>query len=203
MLDPDFPLYTAGVRRLYHFEFHRDQHLLTAEVRRTLDAYAAAAPARIAKGQLTDREARAQAATWLAMDADLQAQDRWMREGAGASHWSLADKLRELRAAGDVSWEAKVAELRREIELRRAGYPEEVKKGRLTRDQAKAQLERIEAVHDLFWRHGYGFDGTREELRELADVVQSASVAQFGAAPVPSTWNEHGRIDGPEQEKAA
>lgn len=187
MLEPGFQIYTPGVRRLYHFEFHRDEHLLAGEVRRTLDELNATVPGRVDKGQLTLPEAKAQATLWLTVAEDLEALVRWLAEGAGRAGWSLAEKLRELRAANGVAWEAKVAALRTEIEARRVGYPSLVAKGMLTRDQAKAQLERLEAVHDLFWRHGFGFDGTRAELAELAEVTQTASVAQFGAAKVPST----------------
>lgn len=173
-----FDLYTPGARRLYHFEFHSDQALLSAEIRRVLDGLAAAAPTRIAKGQISDAEAKQQVVLWLSIAEDLEAMDRWIAEGSGRSGWSLSEKLRELRAVNHVDWPDKIAVLRNEITARRIGYPADVAKGRLTSDQAKAQLERIEAVHDLYWRHGFAFSGTREELRELGEVVADHDLHQ-------------------------
>lgn len=175
--DP-FDLYTPGARRLYAFEFHGEEALLIAEIRRTLDALAAAAPARVAKGQVSEAEARQHAGLWLAIAVDLEAQDRWLAEGSGRSGWSLSEKLRELHKLNHVGWPDKIAMLRNEITARRQGYPADVAKGRLTADQAKAQLERIEAVHDLYWRHGFAFSGTREELRELGEVVADHDLHQ-------------------------
>jgi hypothetical protein len=160
VLEP-FDCYTPGARRLYTFEARGDQHLLTAEARRTLDAIAAAAPALIEKNRLTRDEAAQQAALWLAIAENLEA--------LAATQVDL--RCRELRARNGIAWSAKVRELRREIEARRGGYPAEISKGRLTTDQAQQQLERLEAVHDLYWRHGYAFDGSRDELRAMTGPV--------------------------------
>jgi hypothetical protein len=181
MLEP-FDLYTPGVRRLYHFEFHDEQDQLAGEVRRTLDSLAAAAPGRIAKGQLTEEDAVAQAAVWLSIARDLEEMLRWAAEGHAGAGWTLSDRLGEFRAETGISWTAKVEAMRREIMARRYGYPAEVEKGRLTRDQAKAQLERLEAVHDLYWRHGFAFDGTRAELLELGEVVIAQNLSMEKAA---------------------
>jgi hypothetical protein len=170
-LDPNFPLYTPGARRLYHFEQHEDQALLTTELKRTHEALAATLMAKIDKGQLTEEEAAALAGPRLAIIADLEAQDAWLAAGGGASGWSLAEKLRELHRENRVTWATKVGELRREIEGRRIAYPAMVEKGTLTQDQAKQQLDAVEAVHDLYWRLGYAFDGTREELRAYGEVI--------------------------------
>jgi hypothetical protein len=176
-----FDLYAPGGRRLYHFEFHEEERLLAGEVRRSLDALAAAAPARVAKGGMTINNARHEAAVWLAIAEDQEERDRWLqaRRGKAAQpswpdpvhDWSLTNKLTELGARSGVSWTDKVTALRREITARRSSYPAQVDKGLLTSDAARARLERLEAVHDLYWRHGFAFDGTREELRELGDVV--------------------------------
>jgi hypothetical protein len=181
-MDRNFQLYTPGVRRLYHFEFHRDQALLTAEIRRTAEAIAAAAPAKIAKGTATAEEADAWAGLWAAIAEDYAAQDAWLAAGAGTSGWSLAEKLRELRRGNGWTWITKVEALRREIEARRTAYPADVAKGRLTREQAKAQLEALEAVHDCYWRHGYAFDGTRDELAAHGEVVMSNPLHEKAAA---------------------
>jgi hypothetical protein len=182
MLDPFNQLYTPGVRRLYHFEFHEEQHLLTAELRRTVDHLCSAVEARIAKGTATRQDVETVRAIWSAIAADLEAQDAWLAAGAGAAGWSLADKLKDLRASSEVAWSTKVKAMRREIEARRRSYPADVQKGRLTGDQAKQQLEALEAVHDLYWRHGYAFDGTRDELRALGEVVADHALHEQQAA---------------------
>jgi hypothetical protein len=187
MLEAFHPLYTPGAKRLYSFEARNEAALLSAEVRRTLDAFAAAAQARIARGQLTEGEAKAQAGLWLAIAEDLEA---WT---AGAPPWlreperSIAAELRTLQAKNGVRWTHKVATLRREVLARRDGYEREIGKGLLTPDQAKRQLERLEAVHDLYWRHAFAFDGSIDELRALGEMVTDQAIARYGPAEVPST----------------
>lgn len=176
MLDGFQPLYTPGSRRLYHFEFHGEHAQLTAEIRRTLEAIAAATRARVAKGSISIEEAELVMALWRAIAADFEHQDRWLSEGSGASGWSLAEKLRELRQQSGVAWSTKVKAVRREITSRRKAYPGQVDKGQLTSADAKAQLERLEAIHDCYWRHGYAFDGTAEELRALGEIVADSNL---------------------------
>jgi hypothetical protein len=178
MLDARFPPYSPGSRRLYDFEDAGELGLLTSELRRSLDALAAAAPARIGKGQISEAEATRLAATWLAIAEDLEAQDAWlaMRARGVASRQTLLERLAELRSRTGVAWAAKVAALRRELEARRAGYPAMIDKGTVTRDQAAQQLERLEAVHDLYWRHGFAFDGERAELRSMTDAILDADL---------------------------
>lgn len=168
MLDR-FDCYSPGARRLYHFEGQEEQAQLTAEVRRTLEAAASGAQARIAKGSLTRDEAARLTTLWLAIAEDLEVQDRWL--AGGRAEPAAAQQLRELRARNGVAWSDKVTALRSEIEARRTGYPAEIAKGRLTPDEAKRQLDAIEAVHDLYWRHGYAFDGTREESRAMSGPI--------------------------------
>jgi hypothetical protein len=72
--------------------------------------------------------------------------------------------------------------LRREIEHRRNSQEAEIAKGRLTAADAKAQLERLEAVHDLYWRQGFAFDGSRDELRAMTGPILDFDVEQQGAA---------------------
>jgi hypothetical protein len=72
MLEP-FDCYSPGAQRLYWFEGTGQTPLLAGEVRRTLDAIAASAPARIDKGSLTRDEAAQLANLWLAIAEDLEA----------------------------------------------------------------------------------------------------------------------------------
>jgi hypothetical protein len=172
MLDANFLIYSPGSRRWIDFAERDELGQLTAEARRTLEAAAVSAPARQARGALTREEADRIAFVWSAIDMDL---------GQGPDNLSDEMECAHLRrfkvAANGVRWEAKVTALRGEIALRRASYPGLVDKGQLTRDQARQQLERLEAVHDLYSRHGFAFDGTRDELRALVDTVGVAEMA--------------------------
>jgi hypothetical protein len=191
MLSADFATYACGSRRLLDFTEANEQLLLLVEVRRTMDALAAAAPARIAKGSLTEEDqSKAELFLWLAIANDLEAGEAWLAEyrtlpsGCDLPRWSVADRI---KARGDgYSWTAKVEALRTEIRRRREIYAGDVDKGRLTADQAQQQLERLEAVHDLYWRQGYAFDGTRDELRAYSAIILDHDVAEQGAAKVQS-----------------
>lgn len=182
MLDATFPPYSPGSRRWYEFADAGEEHLLAREVGRTLEAAAASAPARQAKGALTREEADRIALLWLAISEDLEAQH------SPPVTRTLAERLAQLRDKHGVAWSAKVEALRGEIALRRAGYPALVAKGQLTAEQAKQQIERLEAVHDLYWRQGFAFDGAREDLRAMTGPILDQDVEQQGAAVVaPAT----------------
>jgi hypothetical protein len=174
MLEP-FDLYTPGARRLYTFEAHGETSLLAHEVRRTLDGIAASAPARIEKGALTREEALELAGLWLAIAEDLERGPATLTDKPACSCGCLHEHQ---VAPNGVRWQHKVGALRAEISARRRGYPAEVDKGRLTMDEAKQQLERLEAVHDLYWRHGFAFDGTLAELRELSVAVLDSNLRE-------------------------
>lgn len=174
MLEP-FDCYSPGARRLYHFEHHGEEQLLAAEVRRTLDTLAASAPARIDKGTLTGDEAHQLARVWLAIAGDLERGPDTMTGNAACP----CGCLKETKvAANGVRWEAKVRALRTEIAARRTGYPAEVAKGRLTSDEAKRQLDALEAVHDLYWRHGFAIDLPIDQRRALAGAVLDSNLTQ-------------------------
>jgi hypothetical protein len=135
-----------------------------------VDALEAAAPARIAKGQLTDAEPRA-GGLWRRSPRTSRRRTagppKAPATAAGRSPTSCASSA----PPNGVAWTDKVARCGARSSPAATGYPADVAKGRLTRDQAKQQLERLEAVHDLYWRHGYAFDGTRDELRALGEII--------------------------------
>jgi len=64
-------------------------------------------------------------------------------------HCDLVDPFRERTLTN--RWEAKVRELRREIAIRRNGYPKSIEKGRLRERDAGPWLEAIEGVHFTYW----------------------------------------------------
>lgn len=168
MVDARFPPYAPGSRCYYDFLDAGETGLLAAEVRRTLEALAASAPARVAKGQLSAAEAGDEAALWLAVALDLE---------QGPKNIARHDGILAEFQATAPRWEAKVDGLRKEIEARRNGYEAAIAKGQLTAGQAKAQLERLEAVHDLYWRQGFAFDGARDELRAIGDAILEQETA--------------------------
>lgn len=178
----DFPAYSPGSRRHVELAEAGEDHLLRFEVERTRGAVAVAAAARIAKGQLTRADGDRIDAVFAAIAADLSAGDVWLDElRRGRQPPPLPATFAELRAGNGIAWADKVGALRREIEARRRGYPAEVDKGRLTAAQAREQLERLEAVHALYWQHGFAFDGTRDELRAhgsaLLDQIEKQEIA--------------------------
>jgi hypothetical protein len=177
MLNPRFPPYSPGSRRLWEYYEAGDEQLLADEVRRTREA----SDAKVAKGQRTPAEA----AVWAAIAADidlLAASALLVRQGR--DHAPMGAELERFRAENGIAWETKVAELRREIELRRSTYAGDVEVGRLAPDQARSQLERLEAVHDCYWLQGYAFDGTRDEMRAMSDGILDYAVELQGAALV-------------------
>lgn len=185
MLDATFPAYSPGSRRLYEFEAAEEEHLLAVEIERTATAFGAAADAKIHKGLATEEERDRGRQLWFAIGVDLGCFIAFNRQNRAGANPRPVDEMRAEKYRGlPVSWEAKVVALRRELEARRSAYPGQVEKGQLTRDQAQQQLERLEAVHGLYWRHGFAFDGTRDELRALSTAILDHDVEQQGAATV-------------------
>jgi hypothetical protein len=183
MLD-SFTCYAPGSRRLSDIMEAGELRLLTAEAVRTLDALEAAMAARIDKGQLTRDQAQCAAAIWRAIAADLAVEDEWLAERQHREPaWTIDARLVELRRRNGAAWADKVDALRRKIEARRGAYPTDVDKGRLTRDAAQQQLERLEAVHDLYWRLGYAFDGSKDELRAMSGPILDTYLEQQEQAP--------------------
>lgn len=139
MLKYDFPLYSDQSRTLLELD-GRD---LIAEVERSATAHRAAAPGRIARGAMTEEEAERIGLVLDAIAADLEAYRAWKL-------WDppLDQQIRR----GAFSWEDKLHVLRREIHFRRSYDADRVARGRITAAAAREQLERLEAVHVLYWR---------------------------------------------------
>jgi len=141
MLRYDFPLYSLGSLTLSE---QPDTALLAAEVERSAAAHRAAAPARVARGAMTSEEAERIGLVLDSIAADL----------AAVAALRPGERLRDRvpRPGDRWTWEDKIHVLRREIHFRRAFDPGHVEKGRLTAAAAKERLERLEAVHDAYWR---------------------------------------------------
>lgn len=206
MLDADFMLYSPGSHRLvdYAEQGRHGQALLTAEIDRTATAIKTAIPDRIAKGVLDEAEAVRILATFMAIAADLAAEREywaaldalWSDAGANLATGSpqLADFLAAVASGDDppIAWPDKVEALRREITHRRASFEADVSKGRLDPAEARDRLERIEAVHDKYWRQMFAWQSPtgaaaasiewRNEIREHVALVDQAEQMQEQAA---------------------
>jgi hypothetical protein len=153
-LSYDFEPYSPRSRHWIDFAEAGQLGQLAAEVERTRDAIARAAVDKEKKGQLTADQVRLMCRTWLAIAVNL----------AGADN----------RKTAGIPWAAKVAALRAEVERRRNTYPADVDKGRLAPADARARLERLEAVHYHYFNMGFAFDGTREALRAHVNALSDA-----------------------------
>jgi hypothetical protein len=90
--------------------------------------------------RITKLESAHEIGTVTAILADLRmSQSCWRRNGTPFAPDTSATS------------EAKVKVLRREISIRRASYPRWIDKGGLNVAVAHAQMERIEAIHWLYW----------------------------------------------------
>lgn len=163
----DFADYTPRSRRWVEFAEGNQLDQLLEEATRTTHAIAATAAAKVDKGQLTPEQVAILDRTWRSIANDLQA-DKAARE-----NW------RPIVLEAGVPWADKVAAIRAEILARRKSYPADVDKGRLAPDVARSQLERLEAVHWTYWRHGFAFDGDQTQLRQH---MENLFTAEFGKA---------------------
>lgn len=182
LLSYDFAPYSPRSRHWIDFAEAEQQHLLAQELERTGAAFTAAAEAKVSKGGMTPDEAKQGRLLWFSIGIDLGyliAADR--QAAAGIVPEPIAAALaRNARDTG-FTWADKVRAMRDELEHRRSTYPADVDKGRLAPEHARQQLERLEAVHYLYWHLGFAFDGDRDAVRAhanaLADAIERAMVA--------------------------
>lgn len=113
-------------------------------------------PAMVAKGRgLTQRDADRHILVLgeILADCRLLPDDR-----SPAACARTLDEARDRRREMRILWEDKIRELRREITIRRNGYPGWIDKGRVTLGVAREKMERIEAVHWRYWMTGFVWD---------------------------------------------
>ena len=145
----DFPLASPGSRP------PADVFLLKrlAEARRELDDRRRFYPQQVAQGRMTELDMEHELRIFAAIVDDLEAARRldetgvWAMPGAGDGPLDPE--------AVHQAWQAKVRALRRELAMRRNFYPKRIEQGRLTADDAAKQLERLEAVHWMYWVEGF------------------------------------------------
>ncbi len=132
-----------------------DERLIVGEIEREMHHRRSAYPRHVAKGQKSPEEAEHEIDLMAAIHADLATLlllDRWYLSRS-VDHARELDEAQR-RAADRIApcgWSALVACLRREIDLRRRYYPRWIAAGSLQADDARRQLERIEAAHFLYW----------------------------------------------------
>ncbi|MCJ8158820.1 hypothetical protein [Sphingomonas sp. LaA6.9] len=91
---------------------------------------------------------------------------------------ACAEDLRGNHRFDGPSWHEKVAELRREIMLRRRLYPKRIADRRLAEDLARRQIEGLEAAHWQFWINLVGWTrlGAGETLSERLQPVREQAL---------------------------
>ncbi|MCW2391968.1 hypothetical protein [Sphingobium sp. B11D3A] len=111
-------------------------------------------PDRIAKGKMSREDANREISIIAAIHADL-AVDLLLTPG---SEDAAAKARREAdERLAPFSWRELVSCLRREIAIRRKFYPRMLSTGDRSPADLRAQLERLEAAHFLYWALGRGF----------------------------------------------
>lgn len=144
-----------------------------AELSRELDQRRHAYPRRVEKRMLSQYDADRRIDLLHAIHDDIAWLAQFARWSAGTEPRFSHDMTRHRDAAeaaiARFRWSELVAELRREIDMRRKYYPAWVRKGSLDAPRARLQLERIEAVHFLYWVHGRWF--MPDELHSVRDRV--------------------------------
>ncbi len=120
-----------------------------AEVRRELDQRRRHYPQFVIRGRMTELEADLETRMMATVLEDLEALQRREETGIWAMP-GMGDQVPEPIAVHEA-WERKIRSLRREIQIRRNTYPRKVEQGRMTADDARKWLERLEAVHWMYW----------------------------------------------------
>lgn len=120
-----------------------------AEVRREQEHRQRAYPKFVLQGRMTELEAEFEMQIIGLILQDLEAVQRHEETGVWAMP-GMGDQIPEPEAVRQA-WERKVRALRREIQIRRNTYPRKIEQGRMTVEDARKFLERLEAVHWMYW----------------------------------------------------
>lgn len=112
---------------------------ITAEVRREIDHRRTAYPHMVAKGRMTEAEARWQQQVFAAIQRDVASMSQGQHQPDPAFSW--ADKVRALT---------------REVDLRLKFYPGWIQKGRLALKDARQQSAALECLLTLY-EDGWGW----------------------------------------------
>ncbi|MCW2383341.1 hypothetical protein M2338_002906 [Sphingobium sp. B2D3B] len=111
-------------------------------------------PDRIASGKTTREDANREIGIMAALHADL-AVDLLLTPGNEDA--AVKAKREADERLAPFSWAELVSCLRREIAMRRKFYPRMLAAGDRSPAELRAQLERLEAAHFLYWALGRGF----------------------------------------------
>ena len=183
--------------------------LQLAEIERELHQRRESYPGRVDKGRMTAHDAEYGVDIVRAIAEDLRHQqllDQWsesfQRTGQDdAEIWARveAQQLTAARALAPFRWAELVTALQREILLRRRYYPQWVAKKTLDPIRARHQLERIEAVHFLYWvgaRHFMpdALHGRRDQIWAAKGILRSAWA---------EAWHDHRAQFDPASDRGA
>ena len=188
-LSADFPLRSDRTRRM-PAEINTAEKIaeLEEEAHRRKHAY----PRFIKTGSLTTEAATHQQAVWTALTVDYQ-------RLAACTDWTIKPDYQRFPFTGN--WRGRVAEIRRELHMRRCAYPNWVASPTNSMEDATAirKLEILDAVHDDYWCHLRHFHTplaiTHPEIADLPpaqyyhqDIVieRAAEIYQFHANQIPA-----------------
>lgn len=146
-----------------------DAAALVAEIDRDLGERAVAYPELVKKGRLSAEEADYRMTVIRDIRDDLTFAFRPLADGEILGSWERADPR--------VTWREKVAWINRELGDRRQRFPELVKKGRLTQDQAETRLEAIAHLRRLYWDRMFQWQPPEGPARDYLTAVRATTLA--------------------------
>lgn len=159
------------------FGFTHDQaKAMRAELERELEDRRRYFPGMIRKARMTEQEADRRLALWRDLIDDL----------ARAFNPDVMQRRELPLSDRRFSWREKIAEIRRELALRGAVYPDRVAKARMTRAEADKRCALLRLVHDLYWRKCLCWEPEGELARKHhAEYVRRFEAGDRAGLPEP------------------
>lgn len=159
------------------FGFTHDQaRAMRAELERELEDRRRYFPGMIRKASMTEQDADRRLALWRDLIADL----------ARAFNPDVMQRRELPLSDRRFSWREKIAEIRRELALRDAVYPDRIAKARMTEAEAKRRCDTLQLVHDLYWRKCLCWEPEGELARKHhAECVRRFEAGDRSGWPTP------------------
>jgi polyhydroxyalkanoate synthesis regulator phasin len=146
-----------------------DAAALVAEIDRDLGEREVVYPELVKKGRIAEQEAAYRMSVIRDMRDDLTFAFRPLADGEIAGSWERADPR--------VTWCEKVAWINRELADRQDRFPELVKKGRMTKDEAERRLEAVEHLRRLYWDRMFQWQPPEGPAREYLAALRATTLA--------------------------
>jgi hypothetical protein len=146
-----------------------DAAALVAEIDRDLGERQAAYPELVKKGRISKEEAGYRTTVITDIREDLTFAFTPLGDGEIRGTWWRSDPR--------VTWREKVAWINRELGDRRQRYPELIKKGRLTKEEADLRLEAIAHLRRLYWDRMFQWQPPEGPAREYLAALHATVLA--------------------------